>query len=199
MAAPRLRLLPRNITDVTRVLSCVDGTVQNLPLSPDVGSVRPELATPIREFFSWPGKRNWYRPQPPQGRSWPAKPAPRHCYADASNAPTLHAQRRSRQCPRHVATASPTLTRAGELMTHDTGDESHAMLRQALEATRRHAAAAADAAKAAAAKATRRSRESAESRVGTARKTCRPSRARNAVTLRRSQRLPPITAMRSTI
>lgn len=59
MAAPRLRSLPRNITDVTRVLSCVDGTVQNLPLSPDVGSVRPELATPIREFFSWPGKRSY--------------------------------------------------------------------------------------------------------------------------------------------
>ncbi|OSC40526.1 TnsA-like heteromeric transposase endonuclease subunit [Mycobacterium decipiens] len=59
MAAPRLRSLPRNATDVTRVLACVDGTVQNMPLSPDVGSVRVERATPIREFFSWPGKRNY--------------------------------------------------------------------------------------------------------------------------------------------
>src|SRR5574337_344609 len=38
MAAPRLRSLPRNVTDVTRVLACVDGTVHNLKLSPDVGS-----------------------------------------------------------------------------------------------------------------------------------------------------------------
>jgi hypothetical protein len=59
MTAPRLRSLPRNATDVTRVLSCVDGTVQNLRLSPEVGSVRVERATPIREFFSWPGKRNY--------------------------------------------------------------------------------------------------------------------------------------------
>lgn len=59
MAVLRLRSLPRNVTDVTRVLSCLDGTVQNLPLSPDVGSVRLERATPIREFFSWPGKRNY--------------------------------------------------------------------------------------------------------------------------------------------
>lgn len=59
MAAPRLRSLPRNATDVTRVLACVDGTVQNLPLSAAVGSVRVERATPIREFFSWPGKRNY--------------------------------------------------------------------------------------------------------------------------------------------
>lgn len=59
MTAPRLRSLPRNATDVTRVLACLDGTVQNLPLSPDVGSVRVERATPIREFFSWPGKRNY--------------------------------------------------------------------------------------------------------------------------------------------
>lgn len=59
MAAPRLRSLPRNATDVTHLLACVDGTVQNLLLSPDVGSVRVERATPIREFFSWPGKRNY--------------------------------------------------------------------------------------------------------------------------------------------
>jgi hypothetical protein len=59
MAAPRLRSLPRNVTDVTRVLACVDGTVQNLQLSLDVGSVLLERATPIREFFSWPGKRNY--------------------------------------------------------------------------------------------------------------------------------------------
>lgn len=59
MAAPRLRSLPRNVTDVTRALVCVDGTVQNLQLSPDVGSVPLERVTPIREFFSWPGKRNY--------------------------------------------------------------------------------------------------------------------------------------------
>lgn len=37
MPAPCLRSLPRNVTDVARVLTCVDGTVQNLQLSPDVG------------------------------------------------------------------------------------------------------------------------------------------------------------------
>ncbi|WP_260973190.1 TnsA-like heteromeric transposase endonuclease subunit [Mycolicibacterium llatzerense] len=60
MAAPRLRSLPRNVTDVTRVLACVGGSVQNLPVSPHVvGSLRLERTTPIREFFSWPGKRNY--------------------------------------------------------------------------------------------------------------------------------------------
>jgi len=59
VTAPRLRSLPRNATNVTRVLVCVDGTVQNLQLSPAVVSVRIERATPIREFFSWPGKRNY--------------------------------------------------------------------------------------------------------------------------------------------
>jgi len=54
-----MRSLPRNATGVTRVLVCLDGTIQNVPLSPDVGSVRVERATPIREFFSWPGKRNY--------------------------------------------------------------------------------------------------------------------------------------------
>jgi hypothetical protein len=58
MAAPRLRSLPRNATDVTRVLACLDGTVQNVSLSA-AGSARIERATPIREFFSWPGKRNY--------------------------------------------------------------------------------------------------------------------------------------------
>lgn len=59
MAAPRLRSPPRNVTDVTRVLASVDGSVQNLEVSPDVGSAQLERATPIREFFSWPGKRNY--------------------------------------------------------------------------------------------------------------------------------------------
>lgn len=59
VAAPRLRSLPRNVTDVTRVLTCVDGVLQNLALLPDVGSTRLEQSTPIREFFSWPGKRNY--------------------------------------------------------------------------------------------------------------------------------------------
>jgi len=53
MAAPRLRSLPRNVTDPTRILACVEGAVQNFPLS-DAGSVLLERATPIREFFSWP-------------------------------------------------------------------------------------------------------------------------------------------------
>lgn len=59
MAAPRLRSLPRNVTDVTRLLACVDGGIRNHPLSPDAGSVLLERTTPIREFFSWPGKRNY--------------------------------------------------------------------------------------------------------------------------------------------
>lgn len=59
MAAPRLRSLPRNVTDATRVLACMDGAVQNLQLSPDIASVPIECATPIRKFFSWPGKRNY--------------------------------------------------------------------------------------------------------------------------------------------
>ncbi|BAP97319.1 TnsA-like heteromeric transposase endonuclease subunit [Mycobacteroides abscessus] len=44
---------------MTRVLACVDGSVQNLQVSSDVGSVQLEHTTPIREFFSWPGKRNY--------------------------------------------------------------------------------------------------------------------------------------------
>lgn len=59
MAAPRLRSLPRNVTDVTRMLACVDGVVQDVPLFPEAESVPLERATPIREFFSWPGKRNY--------------------------------------------------------------------------------------------------------------------------------------------
>ena len=57
MAAPRLRSIPQNVTDMTRVLSCVGRVIQNLAL-PEVRSVRVENASPIREFFSWPGKRN---------------------------------------------------------------------------------------------------------------------------------------------
>ena len=44
---------------MTRVLACVDGTVQNTQLSPDAEAVAAEHTTPIREFFSWPGKRNY--------------------------------------------------------------------------------------------------------------------------------------------
>lgn len=65
MATPRLRSVPRNATDVARVLACLDGTVHNLPLSADVGSVPVERATPIRQFFAWPGKRNY------EGLYWP--------------------------------------------------------------------------------------------------------------------------------
>ena len=56
MTALRLRSLPRNATDVTRVLACVDGTVKNLPLSSDVGSVR--LRVPRRSVSSSPGRVN---------------------------------------------------------------------------------------------------------------------------------------------
>lgn len=59
LVAPRLRSLPRNVTDVTRMLACVDGAIQNRPLSSESGSVRLECTSPIREFFSWPGKRNY--------------------------------------------------------------------------------------------------------------------------------------------
>ncbi|WP_267890608.1 TnsA-like heteromeric transposase endonuclease subunit [Mycobacteroides abscessus] len=40
-------------------MACIDGAVHNLRLSPDVGSLEVARMTPIREFFSWPGKRNY--------------------------------------------------------------------------------------------------------------------------------------------
>lgn len=59
MAAPRLPTMPRNATDVTRILACVDGAIQNVPLSRNAESLQLERTTPVREFCSWPGKRNY--------------------------------------------------------------------------------------------------------------------------------------------
>ena len=50
---------PQGYPDVTQMLACVDGVVQDVPLFPEVESVPLERATPIREFSSWPGKRNY--------------------------------------------------------------------------------------------------------------------------------------------
>jgi hypothetical protein len=59
MATPSLRSLPRNVTDVTRVLLRLDGAVRNDAVSPEVASLPTESALPIRQFFAWPGKRNY--------------------------------------------------------------------------------------------------------------------------------------------
>ena len=57
--APGLRSLPRNVTDVTRVLLRLYGAVRNEAVSPEVASLPTEDALPIRQFFAWPGKRNY--------------------------------------------------------------------------------------------------------------------------------------------
>jgi hypothetical protein len=59
MARSALRSLPRNVTDVTRVLMRLDGAVRNAPVSAEVASLPTEDALPIRQFFAWPGKRNY--------------------------------------------------------------------------------------------------------------------------------------------
>jgi hypothetical protein len=45
--------------DVTRVLVRLDGAVRNVAVSAEVASLRTEDALPIRQFFAWPGKRNY--------------------------------------------------------------------------------------------------------------------------------------------
>jgi hypothetical protein len=55
----RLRSLPHNVMDVTRVLVRLDGAVRNVAVSAEVASLRTEDALPIRQFFAWPGKRNY--------------------------------------------------------------------------------------------------------------------------------------------
>jgi hypothetical protein len=59
MVRSGLRSLPRNVTDVTRVLSRLDGGVRNDAVSAEVASLPAEEALPIRQFFAWPGKRNY--------------------------------------------------------------------------------------------------------------------------------------------
>lgn len=54
-----LQSLPKNLTDSTRILHRVDGTVRNDSVSADVALLPTERALPIRRFFSWPGKRNY--------------------------------------------------------------------------------------------------------------------------------------------
>lgn len=59
MARAGLRSSPRNVTDVTRVLVRLDGGVRNDAVSAKVASLRTEDALPIRQFYTWPGKRNY--------------------------------------------------------------------------------------------------------------------------------------------
>ncbi len=53
------RSLPRNMTDTTRIVLRLDGSVRNEAVSPELASLPTESALPIRRFFSWPGKRNY--------------------------------------------------------------------------------------------------------------------------------------------
>jgi hypothetical protein len=59
MSMTRFRSLPRNMTDTTRVLLRLNGSVHNDAVTPEVASLPTEGALPIRQFFSWPGKRNY--------------------------------------------------------------------------------------------------------------------------------------------
>jgi hypothetical protein len=59
MSKTCFRSLPRNVTDRTRVLQRLHGAVRNDSVSPEVASLPTEGALPIRQFFSWPGKRNY--------------------------------------------------------------------------------------------------------------------------------------------
>ncbi|PVB25941.1 TnsA-like heteromeric transposase endonuclease subunit [Mycobacteroides abscessus] len=54
-----MQKLPVNVTDRERLLFCIGGNVQNVDLSPHLVDEPFEQATPIRDFFSWPGKRNY--------------------------------------------------------------------------------------------------------------------------------------------
>ncbi|NLU65465.1 TnsA-like heteromeric transposase endonuclease subunit [Rhodococcus sp. HNM0563] len=51
--------LPSNQTDHTRVLVRLGGKVRNDLSSPHVSVLSIERALPIRQFFTWPGKRNY--------------------------------------------------------------------------------------------------------------------------------------------
>lgn len=51
--------LPVNMTDRERLLFCIDNAVQNAELAEHLGGEPFERATPIRDFYAWPGKRNY--------------------------------------------------------------------------------------------------------------------------------------------
>lgn len=59
MAEKPLRSLPTNLTGETRVLARLDETLLDTAASDSLASVALEEALPIREFFSWRGKRNY--------------------------------------------------------------------------------------------------------------------------------------------
>ncbi|HZE16859.1 MAG TPA: hypothetical protein VE197_14795, partial [Mycobacterium sp.] len=44
---------------MTRVLMRLDGGVRNDAVSTEVASLPTEDALPIRQFYAWPGKRNY--------------------------------------------------------------------------------------------------------------------------------------------
>lgn len=54
-----LRSLPSNVTDTVRVLARLDGRLLNVEASRALTAEPFEDALPIREFFAWPGKRNY--------------------------------------------------------------------------------------------------------------------------------------------
>ena len=54
-----LRSLPRNVTDTVRVLARLGGELLNVEATRALTAEPFEDALPIREFFAWPGKRNY--------------------------------------------------------------------------------------------------------------------------------------------
>lgn len=54
-----LRSLPRNVTDTVRVLARLGGELLNVEATHALTAEPFEDALPIREFFAWPGKRNY--------------------------------------------------------------------------------------------------------------------------------------------
>lgn len=54
-----MRTLPVNVTDRERVLFCIGRNVQNVDVSLHLADEPFEQAAPIRDFFAWPGKRNY--------------------------------------------------------------------------------------------------------------------------------------------
>ena len=59
MGRAALRSLPTNMTDTTRVLLRLDGSLRNEMVGGRVVSLSVESALPVRQFFAWPGKRNY--------------------------------------------------------------------------------------------------------------------------------------------
>ncbi len=47
------------MTDRTRVLYRLNGTLLDEPVSPELAAASTERALPMRQFFAWPGKRNY--------------------------------------------------------------------------------------------------------------------------------------------